>query len=78
MVNAVLHASGDSSPYKIKERITFALSLALLYLDDSDDELDDKSAAANTFDISCGGGGFRSSLSDRIVSVPATSDAVCC
>ena len=49
-----------------------------LYLSESDDEWDDKSATANTFDISCGGGGSRSSLYAITVSVSATSDVVCC
>ena len=46
----------------LEERITFALSHAGLYLFELYDEQDDKSAAANTFDISCGGGRSRSSL----------------
>ena len=60
--NALLHASGHFQYYKIEEQINFALSDARLYLSESYDELDEKSAAANTFDISCGGGGSRSSL----------------
>ena len=63
MDNALLHVSGHSSADKIEERITFALSHARLYLAESDDERDDNSAAANTFDISCVGGGSSSSLS---------------
>ena len=63
---------------KIKERIIFALSHTHLYLAESDDERDDKSAAANTFNISCGGGGSSSSLSDITVSVLDTSDGVSC
>ena len=62
MDNALMHASGHSPKDKIEERINFALSHARLYLAESDDERDDKSAAANTFDISCGGGGYISSL----------------
>ena len=78
MDNALLHASGYSPAGKINERITFALSHAHLYLADSDDEWDDKSAAANTFDISCGGVVSRSSLKAIAVYVLATSDSVCC
>ena len=62
MHNALLHASGHSPTDKIEERITFALIHACLYLSESDGEWDDKSDAANTFDISCGGGGYWSSL----------------
>ena len=62
MDNALLHASGNSPEYKIEERITFSLSHARLYLAESDDEQDDKSAIVNTFDISSGGRGSRSSL----------------
>ena len=51
---------------------------ARLYLFESDDEWDDKSAAENTLDISCGGGGYISSLSSITVSVLATSYLVCC
>ena len=57
MDNALLHASGHYPADKIEERITSALIYAHLYLFESDDELDDKSTAANTFDISYGGGG---------------------
>ena len=57
-----MHASGNHPEDKIEERITFSLIHAGLYLAESDDERDDKSAAANTFDISCGGGGSSSSL----------------
>ena len=53
-----MHASGHYPVDKIEERITFALSHARLYLFESYDELDDKSAAANTFGISCDGGGW--------------------
>ena len=76
--NDLLHASGNSAAYKIEQRITFALSHAHLYLSESDDELDDKSAAANTLYISCGGGRSISSLSDITVSVSATSNVFCC
>ena len=62
MDNDLLHASGHSLVDKIKKRITVALIHARLYLAESDDEIDNKSAAANTFDISCGGGGSRFSL----------------
>ena len=62
MDNALLHSYGHSPADKIEERITFSLSYAGLYLFESDGELDDKSSAANTFDISCGGGRSRSSL----------------
>ena len=62
MDNAILHASGHYPEDKIEERITLALSHARLYLFESYDERDDKSAAANAFDISCGGGISRSSL----------------
>ena len=62
MDNSLMHAYGNSPAYKIEERITFALSHASIYLFESDDEWDDKSAAANTFYISCGGGRSRSSL----------------
>ena len=56
MYNALLHESGHLPADKIEERITFALSHAHLYLSESDDEQDDKSVAAKTFDRSCGGG----------------------
>ena len=62
MDNALMHASGHSPVYKIEERITFAFSHAHLYLAESDDYGDNKSTAANTFDTSCDGGGYRSSL----------------
>ena len=55
---------GNSPADKIKERITLALIHARLYLAESDDERDDKSDASNIFDISCGGEGYSSSLSD--------------
>ena len=55
MGNSLLHASGHYPADKIEERINFALIHARLYLSELDDEQDDKSAAANTFDISCGG-----------------------
>ena len=62
MDNALLHASGISPKDKIKERIPFALCYARLYLTELNDDWDEKSAAENTFDISCGGGGSRYSL----------------
>ena len=52
MDNALLCASGLSPEDKIEERIPFALCHARLYLAKSDDEQDDKSAAAKSFDIS--------------------------
>ena len=78
MDNVLLHASGHYQEDKIEEWINFALRHAHLYLAESDDEWNDKSDAANTFDISCGGGGSRSSLKATTVSVSATSNAVCC
>ena len=72
--NALLHTSGHPPEDKIEERINFALSHAHLYLSESDDEQEYKSAAANTFDISCGGGGSISLLSAITVSVWDTSD----
>ena len=73
-----MYESGHSPANKIEEQITLALRHARLYLAESDDERDNKSAAANTFDISCGEGGFESSLSAITVSVSATSDVVRC
>ena len=78
MDNSLLHASIHSLADKIEKRITFALIHARLYLSQSDDEIDDKSAATNTFDISYGGGGYSSSLSAITISVLTTSDIVCC
>ena len=78
MYNVVLYASGHFTAYKIEERITFALSHARLYLSESDDEQDDKYAAANTLDIYYVGGGSSSSLSAITVSILATYDVVCC
>ena len=54
------------------------MSHTCLYLSESDDEQDDKSSAENTFDISCGGGGYSSSLSATTVSVSDNSGVVCC
>ena len=62
MDNDILHASGHPLADKIEEQKTFSLSHAHFYLAESDDEWDNKFAAANTFDISCGGGGSISSL----------------
>ena len=62
MDNDLLRASGNYTPDKIEEGITFDLIHARLYLCESNDERDIKSAATNTFDISCGGGRSRSSL----------------
>ena len=78
MNNYSLHASVHYPEDKIDEWITFALSHAHLYLAESDDKLDDKSDAAHTFDIYCGGGGSSSSLSAITVSVLATYDVFCC
>ena len=62
MDDALLHASGIYPGYKIEERITIVLYHARLYLSGSDDDWDDKSVNENTLNISCGGGGSRSSL----------------
>ena len=62
MDNALLHVSGYPPEDKIEERINFALSHARLYLFESYDERDEKCAAANTFNIFCGGGRSRYSL----------------
>ena len=62
MYNVLMNSSGHYPEDKIEERITFALWYARLYLAESDYDWDDKSAAANTFDTSCGGGWYRSSL----------------
>ena len=62
MDNALLRASGLSLEDKIEERIPFTLCHARSYLTVKYDDLDDKSAAANTFYISCGDGGYISSL----------------
>ena len=45
MCNALLHVSGHYPADKIEERITFALIHACLYLAESYDERDDKSAS---------------------------------
>ena len=78
MDNALLRASGYSPWDKIEERVYFALSHASLYLAESDDERDNNSSTKNKFDISCVGGGSRSSLKATTVSVSSTSDVVCC
>ena len=78
MDNALLHAPGNSPADKIEEQITFALIHARLYLAESDYEWDWKSATANTFVISCGCEGYRSSLKTITVSVVATYDVVGC
>ena len=62
MDNYLLHESELSPAYKIEERITFVLSHARLYLSESDDEYDNKSAFENTIGISFGGVGSSSSL----------------
>ena len=73
MDNALLCASGLSPEDKIEERIPFALCHARVYLTESYDYWDNKLAAANTFNISCGGGVYISSLTAINVSVLATS-----
>ena len=78
MDNALLYASGISLEDKTEERIPFALCHACLYLTVSYDDWDNKSAAANTFDILCGVGVSISSLLTITVSVFATSDVVGC
>ena len=62
MDNSLLHASVNYPVDKIEEQITFSLSHACLYLAESDDEWDDKSDSANTFNISCRGRGYIPSL----------------
>ena len=57
MDNSLFNASGHSPADKTEEQITFALIYARLYLAESDDERDDKSAAANIF-VSCSSGGY--------------------
>ena len=49
-----------------------------VYLAESDDKQDDKSDAAKTLYISCGGGGSSSSLSSITITVSANSDVVGC
>ena len=78
MYNALLRASGLSPENKIEERIPFSLFHARLYLTESYYDWDEKSTAANIFDISCGGGGSISSLYPITVYLLATSDVVCC
>ena len=68
LMNAFRHSPAN----KIEEYINFALSHVCLYLAESDDEQDYNSADANTFDISCGDGGYSSSLSSIDVSISAT------
>ena len=77
MDNSLLHASENPPVDKIEERNNFSLSHERLNLSESDDEQDDKSAAAKK-SISCGNGGSRSSLSAINVSVSSTSHVVCC
>ena len=48
-----------------------------LYLAETDDEQDHKSAAGNTFNIPCGDGGYSPSLSYITLSLLATSYVVC-
>ena len=78
MNNYLLHASGHYPADKIEERINFALSHARLYLAESDYERDDKSAIANTFDISCVSGVSSSSLSAINFSILDTLTVVFC
>ena len=78
MEKALLCASGLSPEDKIEERIPFALCHARLYLNVSYYDQEHKSAAANTFNISCGGGVYISSLPASTISVLATSDVVGC
>ena len=78
MDNALLCASGIYPEDKIEKQIPFALWHARLYLNVSYDYWDDKSATANTFNISCGGGVSISSLPAITVSVLATYDVVVC
>ena len=76
--NALMRVSGLTPEDKIEEQIPFALYHARLYLTELYDDWDDKSAAANTFDILCGGGGDISSLQPITVYLFATYDVVCC
>ena len=76
MDNALLHESGQSPEDKIEWRI--ALIHAHSYLAELDDKRDEKSAAANIFDISCGGGGSSSPLSVITISISDTYDVFCC
>ena len=62
MDNSILHASGLYPADKTEEGITLSLYHARLYLAESDHDWDNKSSKENTFDISCGGRGSRSSL----------------
>ena len=78
MDNVLVHASGNPPADKIEDRITFTLSHALLYLSESNNEQNNKSADVNKFNIFCGDGGSSSSLSAISVSVSPTYDVVCC
>ena len=78
MDNALLCASGLYPEDKIEERIPFALCHARFYLTISYDDWDNKSAAANTFNIYCGGVVSIYSLPAIAVSVLATYDVVGC
>ena len=62
MENDLLHESGIFQEDKIEEQIPFTLCHARLYLTESYDDWDYKSASANTFNISCCDGGYISSL----------------
>ena len=77
MYNDLLHSSGNYPADKIEEWITFALIHARLYLSESDNEQDGKSAVSKKSihpvvveDLS--------SLSAINVSVLDTSNVVCC
>ena len=78
MDNYLLHMSGHSPAFQIEDRINFALIHARLYSDESDDELDNKSAATNTLYRYCCDVGSRYSLSAIFISVSANSYVVCC
>ena len=76
----MIYSMSMDIPHQIKQNkiLLFALIHVRLYLAEPDDEWDDKLAAANTFDISCGGGGSSSSLSATTFYVSANSNVVCC
>ena len=78
MYNDLLCASGHSPENEIEKRIPFTLCHAHLYLTKSYYDWDNKSAALSTLDISCEGGGSRSSLSAIAVYLLDTSDVVGC
>ena len=78
MDNALLHASGNYPAHKIEEQINLILIHVCLYLAESYDERDNKPAAANTFNISCGGVEYSFLFYTITVSVLDNSDLVCC